>query len=82
MAHISEREPYRSEISFSLAAAGEVRLAVYNVKGELVKSLAEGTYGSGAHVLTWDARDQASGVYFYRLETPDFTETRKMIMLK
>ena len=71
-----------TEIAFSLAAPAEVRLAVYNVKGELVTTLAQGSYGTGAHVVTWDARDRASGVYFYRLETAGYTETRKMIMLK
>ncbi len=71
-----------TEISFSLVAEGEVRLAVYNVKGELVERLASGTYGPGLHTFTWDARDNASGVYFYRLEAPGFQETRKMIMLK
>ncbi len=71
-----------TEISFRLATAGQVRLAVYNVKGELVENLARGTYGEGLHVFTWDARTSPSGVYFYRLEAPGFRETRKMIMLK
>ena len=72
----------RTDISFSLPAEGSVRLAIYNVKGELVKTLAEGTYGPGVHTFAWDAANNASGVYFYRLEAPGFTETKKMIMLK
>ena len=72
----------RTDISFSLPAEGSVRLAIYNVKGELVKTLAEGTYGPGVHTFSWDAANHASGVYFYRLEAPGFTETKKMIMLK
>jgi hypothetical protein len=40
------------------------------------------TLGAGIHVRTWDASDHASGVYFYRLDAGDFSETRKMIMLK
>ena len=71
-----------TEISFSLAGAGPVDLGIYNVKGELVATLAAGTYGAGYHAFTWDARSYASGVYFYRLRTADGTETRKMIMLK
>jgi hypothetical protein len=71
-----------TEIKFNLATAGKVRLQVYNVRGELVESLADGTLGAGPHRITWDARDRASGVYFYRLEAPGFTQTRKMIMLK
>jgi flagellar hook assembly protein FlgD len=45
------------------------------------------TRGAGAHVTTWDGRDDqgervASGVYFYRLTTPTFSQTRKMVLLK
>jgi len=71
-----------TEIKFSLKTAGEVHLNVYNIRGELVETLAEGTLAAGPHQVMWDARNQASGVYFYRLEAPGFTETRKMIMLK
>ncbi|MCB1182813.1 S8 family serine peptidase [bacterium] len=72
----------QTDIAFSLAREGRVRLAVYNVKGELVDVLAEGVYGVGEHVFTFNGQDRPSGVYFYRLEAPGFTETRKMIMLK
>jgi len=72
----------RTDISFSLPAEGNVRLVIYNVKGELVKILAQGTYRPGVHTFGWDAANHASGVYFYRLEAPGFTETKKMIMLK
>jgi hypothetical protein len=72
----------RTDISFSLPNEGNIRLVIYNVKGELVKTLAQGTYGPGVHTFGWDAANHASGVYFYRLEAPGFTETKKMIMLK
>ncbi|MGD9546732.1 MAG: S8 family serine peptidase [Candidatus Krumholzibacteriia bacterium] len=72
----------RTTITFSLPASGHVRLAVYNVKGQLVETLADGAYGAGAHTFAWDAKDSPSGVYFYRLETKNSSETRKMIMLK
>ena len=72
----------KTDISFSLPAEGNIRLSIYNVKGELVQTLAHGTYGPGLHTFGWDAADHSSGVYFYRLEAPGFTETRKMIMLK
>jgi hypothetical protein len=72
----------KTDISFSLPAEGSVRLAVYNVKGEMVKLLAEGVYGPGLHTFGWDAADHPSGVYFYRLEAPGFSQTKKMIMLK
>ncbi len=69
-------------ISFSLAGEQNARLAIYDVKGQLVKVLANGSFGPGVHSFTWNAADSPSGVYFYRLETGNFTATRKMIMLK
>jgi PKD repeat protein len=69
-------------IKYSLPAAGHVRLTVYNLRGQVVESLVDQTVGAGHHSVTWDARRHSSGVYFYRLETPGFSETRKMIMLK
>jgi len=71
-----------TEIKFTLAASSQVTLRVYNVRGQVVETLASGVRGPGEHHVTWDARQHPSGVYFYRLETPDFAETRKMIMLK
>nr|MEE4266491.1 S8 family serine peptidase [Candidatus Krumholzibacteria bacterium] len=71
-----------TEIAFSLQGESPVRLTIYDVKGQVVEVLVQETLGAGLHVQTWDARDHASGVYFYRLETGGFTETRKMIMLK
>jgi hypothetical protein len=59
-----------------------VRLTVYDLKGQVVEVLVNETLGAGIHVRTWDASDHASGVYFYRLDAGDFSETRKMIMLK
>ncbi len=69
-------------ISFSMATEGNARLAIYDVRGQLVKELAAGSFGPGVHSFTWNAASNPSGVYFYRLETRGTTETRKMIMLK
>ena len=71
-----------TEIAFSLPKDANVRLVIYNVKGEAVKTLVDGQRGPGTHRVTWDARDNASGVYFYKLTTGDFSQTKKMIMLK
>jgi PKD repeat protein len=71
-----------TEIKFNLAKSSQVALKVYNVRGQVVETLASGVHGAGQHRVSWDARQHPSGVYFYRLETPDYSETRKMIMLK
>jgi len=74
-------------ISFSLPSAGEVRLEVFNVMGQKVATLTDGTLEAGSHTVTWDSRDHtghnvSSGVYFYRLTTDNFVDTKKMLLLK
>jgi len=64
-----------------------VRLDVFNLRGALVKTLVDGVREPGNYRIQWQGRDQtgrpvASGVYFYRLATPDFKATRKMVLLK
>jgi PKD repeat protein len=71
-----------TQIEFGMAAPGHVRLDVYNVKGERVATLASGTYGIGYHTVEWNAAGMASGIYFYRLVTPDQVMTKKMILLR
>lgn len=68
---------------------GGARLAlrVYDVEGRLVRTLVEGHRAAGPHTLLWDGSSDsgvasASGVYFYRLEAPGFTQTRKMVLLR
>ena len=84
--------PFNGEtrIRFSLPARGEVRLAIYDVLGREVRSLAGGEFPAGAHQLSWDGRGAdgavlASGVYIYRLsvsgEQP-FTQSRKMLLVQ
>jgi len=71
-----------TQIAFSLPRDCAVRLSVYNLRGLQVASLAQGEMSAGDHVVTWDASDQPSGVYFYRLEGPGILETRKMTLVK
>jgi choice-of-anchor B domain-containing protein len=74
-------------ISYNLAEAGHVRLAVYNVTGKQVRVLRDGHQSQGLQSATWNARDDSgrpvsSGVYFYRLETGGSSETKRMTLLK
>lgn len=76
-----------TEISFNLPNAGEVRLEVFNVMGQQVVTLVNGALEAGSHTVTWDSRDNtgdrvSSGVYFYRLESGDLIDTKKMVLLK
>jgi len=77
----------QTTIAFSLAARGRVSLAIYDVSGRIVRTLANETRNAGAYELSWDGLDDsgqtvASGVYFYRLVAPEFTQTKKMVLLK
>jgi hypothetical protein len=74
-------------IRFDLPRPAQVRLCVYNVKGELVASLADEYMTEGRKEVGWEARDNegravASGVYFYRLTAGDFVQTKKMVLLR
>ncbi|MBW6514530.1 MAG: T9SS type A sorting domain-containing protein [Candidatus Syntrophosphaera sp.] len=74
-------------IAFNLASSARVKLDIYNIRGQKVKSLMEGTLPGGAHNLKWDGRDQsgrgvASGVYFARVNTKNETQIIKMMLMK
>jgi hypothetical protein len=65
----------------------DVSLVVYDVRGAKVRVLASGEQATGKHVVEWDGRNDAgspvgSGVYFYRMRTPGFSDVRKMVLLK
>jgi len=74
-------------ICYELAEPEEVSLRVYDVVGRLVRALVEGEVVTmGRHESTWDGTDEsgrtaASGVYFYRLETPLYSEIRRMTLM-
>jgi hypothetical protein len=50
--------------------------------GEMVQTLAEGTYEAGYHKVTFNASSFPSGAYIYRIESADFVQVRKMILIK
>ncbi|MCK6559485.1 beta-propeller fold lactonase family protein [bacterium] len=69
-------------IRFELPHTGRVNLAVYNLRGELVRVLIEGERPAGSHRVEFDARGLASGIYFYRLESEGFSATRKLAVVR
>ncbi|MCD4650400.1 MAG: T9SS type A sorting domain-containing protein, partial [Candidatus Cloacimonetes bacterium] len=74
-------------IRFGLKEAGEISLAIYNIKGQKVVTLKKGFYNPGNYSAIWKGVDHsgkpaASGVYFVRLKTPNEEKTRKLILLK
>ena len=81
--------PFNSStvLRYSVAKAARVRLDVFDILGRRVRTLVEEFQSAGTHDVTWDGRDAvgraaASGTYFYRLTTGEYSESRKMILLK
>jgi hypothetical protein len=71
-----------TDISFALPQASDVRLGVYNMLGQQVAVLAQGTFEAGWHTVNFDAANLPAGLYFYRIEANDFTAIKKMMLLK
>ena len=81
--------PFNAEtlLHYALPKAQRVRLTIYDMLGRKVRTLMDEDHPPGWHQVTWDGRDEsgrqvASGIYFYRLQTPEFRKTRKMILLR
>lgn len=71
-----------TNISFYLPQSAEVNLTVYDVMGRLVATLENGLRNAGSHVVPFDASALSSGMYFYKIEADEFSETRKMMLIK
>ena len=74
-------------ISFSLATESAVELSIFDVHGRTIRTLVNETRTAGAHVANWDGTAEGgvaapSGIYYYRLEVGDWTDTRSMVLLK
>jgi hypothetical protein len=69
-------------IAFSLPDERRVRVEVLDVRGRVVRTLADGTRGAGRHTLTFTADDLASGTYFARVRAGDEVDVRKMSLVK
>lgn len=77
-----------TNISFSVSDnLDKAQLSVYNIKGQLVKTLLNSSIESGIHNITWDGKDSnsktvSSGIYFYKLSTGKTTISKKMMLIK
>jgi hypothetical protein len=76
-----------TNISFTLQKADFVQLNVYNILGEKIKTLAMGEQSRGKHSFIWNGKNDSgmfvsSGTYIYRLKVGQFTETKKMLLIR
>ncbi len=74
-------------VRFDLPEDGKLTLVIYNILGQRVRTLFEGSQTAGRHEVIWDGRNEtgqqvSSGIYLYRLQSQKFTQTRKMLLVK
>lgn len=85
----SAPNPFRgsTEIRYEVAARGSVELVVFDVRGRIVRSLANGEHTPGRYAAAWDGRDESGrqlppGIFFYRISFPGYTAVRKTVLLE
>jgi photosystem II stability/assembly factor-like uncharacterized protein len=72
----------KSKIKFQIAKLSEVKLVIYDVMGREIQILVNEKLSPGTYEAEWDASNFPSGVYFYKLTAGDFSDTKKMVLLK
>jgi hypothetical protein len=69
-------------IKFGLVKSCKVKLIIYDAIGREIQRLVESIFERGTYEIQWNAENFSSGIYFYSLQTEEFTQTKKMILLK
>ena len=74
-------------ISFDLVEDTDVSIKIYDMTGKLVRNLINTSMTIGANTVTWDGKDDlgvsvSGGVYLYNLQTGDYNQTKKMVLMK
>jgi hypothetical protein len=72
----------RTMIDFDLPRSSQVTIEIYDMLGRRAEILANDFLEAGYHQIIWDAADQPSGIYFYRIKAADFADCKKMLLLK
>lgn len=71
-----------TDIKFNIPQSGFVTLSVYNVLGQKITELVNGELSAGSYNYNFDASNLASGIYLYTITTNNFTQSKKMMLLK
>lgn len=71
-----------TNIKFDLPKTSEVKLIIYDALGRVVTTLVNNKLNAGSYDLGWDGSSYPNGVYFYKMFTDDFVQTRKLILMK
>ncbi len=71
-----------TNIKFSIPKSGFVKVSIFDANGREVETIVNQNMNGGTYNADWNAAKYSSGVYFYRIETNEFTDTKKMILVK
>ena len=76
-----------TRIEYGLPEASFVQFNLYNIKGEMIRSISSGYKNAGMHSMEWDSKNQAglncsSGIYILQMDTPAFKQTIKLMLLR
>ena len=71
-----------TSITFELPADSDIQLSIYNLTGRKVRTLIHEMKDAGKHTIQLNGNNLSSGIYFYRLETPEKQITKKLVVLK
>ena len=71
-----------THIRFNIPETVNAKLTVFNVMGEEVATLVNGVIQAGGHTVSWNAASMPTGVYFYQLESGNFSQTKKLLLVK
>lgn len=71
-----------TNIEFSIPETSNVTLEVFNIHGQRVATLVDGTHAAGMHTVNFDAASLPSGMYMYRIQAGNFTQVNKMMLVK
>ncbi|MFH1688053.1 MAG: T9SS type A sorting domain-containing protein [bacterium] len=74
--------PFNPSTQIAFRAPGSYKLTIFNIQGQVVREFSGTSESARQEIVQWQADGQASGVYYYRLKADDFSETRKMLLLK
>ena len=71
-----------TNIKFALPQSGRVKLTIYDALGREVETLINNELAAGTHIIAWNAKNMASGIYLYRIEANNFVQVNKMLLVK
>jgi bacillopeptidase F (M6 metalloprotease family) len=72
----------RTTIEYNLLSETDVTLEIFDILGRKIATLVHGNQSSGSHAVVWNADEVTTGVYYYRIQAGDFSEFKKMTLLK